>query len=142
LVAGSVAFTLAIALTTKKSGTAAPRLPVSFPRHPHRSLEPWTTNNLGFVNEQYPQAYYPDITYICVAGKAVFGDRTLKNWIAHNSYALTCGTGKTWGDGITPIEAAHLIGAENLTLDGVYHSPRSGTWYGSESIVKQWAAYL
>ncbi|NJK35297.1 MAG: alpha/beta hydrolase, partial [Oscillatoriales cyanobacterium SM2_2_1] len=31
---------------------------------PHRSLEPWTTNNLGFVNEQYPQAYYPDITYI------------------------------------------------------------------------------
>ncbi len=109
---------------------------------PHRSLEPWTVKNLGFVNETYPQAFYGDITYVCVAGKAVFGDRTFKNWIAYNSYALTCGTGATWGDGITPIQAAHLLGATNLTLDGVHHSPRSGVWYGSEPIIREWAAFL
>lgn len=28
-----------------------------------------------------------------------------------------------WGDGIVPVPAAHLSGATQLDLDGVYHSP-------------------
>jgi pimeloyl-ACP methyl ester carboxylesterase len=108
---------------------------------PQRSLEPWTRKNLGFVNDAYPDAFYDDVKYICVAGRSVYGKRFSK-WIAYSSYELTCGTGSTWGDGITPIEAAHLKGAENLVYEGVNHSPKAGTWYGSPTIVTLWAKYL
>ena len=106
---------------------------------PHTSLEPWTRMNLDFVNQNYPDAFYPEVEYICVAGKAVFGEG---NWIAYNSYQLTCGTGRTWGDGITPVMSAHLQGANNLTLEGVHHSPRAGRWYGSPEVVREWAQFL
>lgn len=109
---------------------------------PHTSLEPWTKRNLGFVNDNYPEAFYPEVEYVCVAGKSVYGERTWKNWIAYNSYQLTCGTGNTWGDGITPIVSAHLQGATNLTLEAVNHSPRTGLWYGSPQVVAEWSAYL
>ncbi|WP_017661534.1 esterase/lipase family protein [Baaleninema simplex] len=112
---------------------------------PHTSQEYWTRRNLDFVNENYPGAFYPDVRYLCVAGKSVFGRRRLGGgqWLAYNSYKLTCGEANTWGDGITPIAAAHLAGAENLTLEDVWHSPRSpGRWYGSEDIVPQWSSFL
>ncbi len=51
-----------------------------------------------------------------MAGKAVYGERRLGKWLAYNSYQLTCGRGNCWGDGITPIAAAHLTGATNITL--------------------------
>lgn len=110
---------------------------------PHLSQERWTRPNLEFVNTTYPGAFYPDIAYVCVAGKSVFGRRRWGTWLAYNSYELTCGQGATWGDGITPIAAAHLDGAENLTLDNVQHSPRRNRlWYGSPEVVAQWCSYL
>jgi triacylglycerol esterase/lipase EstA (alpha/beta hydrolase family) len=108
---------------------------------PHTSQERWTLKNLNFVNLTYPGAFYSDVRYVCVAGKAIYGDRW-KSWLAFNSYKLTCGVGNCWGDGITPIVAAHLAGAENLTLAGVRHSPRNGTWYGTPEIVKAWVPHL
>ncbi|HIK16905.1 MAG TPA: alpha/beta hydrolase [Leptolyngbyaceae cyanobacterium M33_DOE_097] len=109
---------------------------------PHMSQERWTLKNLNFVNDTYPGAFYnSDVQYICVAGKAIFGDR-FRSWLAFSSYKLTVGEGACWGDGITPITAAHLIGAENLTLDGVNHSPKGGIWYGSPEVVAVWATYL
>lgn len=109
---------------------------------PHVSQERWTRRNLDFVNLTYPGAFYSDVRYVCVAGKAILGDRW-RSWLAYSSYNLTCGQGNCWGDGITPIEAAHLVGAENLTVDGVRHSPRPGTlWYGSPAIVQEWVGYL
>ncbi|MFN3927422.1 MAG: esterase/lipase family protein [Pseudanabaenaceae cyanobacterium] len=109
---------------------------------PHTSLEPWTKKNLDFVNQNYPGAFYPEVNYVCVAGKSVFGERNWQNWIAYNSYKLTCGEGHTWGDGITPVVSAHLQGAQNLTLEGVNHSPRAGLWYGSPGIVAEWSNFL
>ena len=110
---------------------------------PHFSNERWTRKNLQFVNDNYPGAFYPEVRYICIAGRAIFGQRRPGQWLAHNSYQLTCGIGKTWGDGITPIAAAHLEGAENLVLEGVRHSPRSpGEWYGSPEPLKAWLSYL
>lgn len=109
---------------------------------PHRSLEPWTRRNLGFVNDNYPGAFHDGIKYVCVAGKAVYGKKSLSRWLAYSSYELTCGIGNSWGDGIIPIEAAHLDGAENLVIDGVNHSPRSGTWYGSDAITAIWSACI
>jgi triacylglycerol esterase/lipase EstA (alpha/beta hydrolase family) len=109
---------------------------------PHTSQERWTRKNLDFVNLTYPGAFYAGVRYVCVAGKAIFGDRW-RSWLAYSSYELTCGQGNCWGDGITPIVAAHLEGAENLTLDQVRHSPRSGgIWYGSPDAIATWATHL
>ncbi|AFY75303.1 PGAP1-like protein [Synechococcus sp. PCC 7502] len=109
---------------------------------PHRSKEPWAAPNLDFVNNNYPDAFHQNLKYICIAGKAVYGEKTWKSWLAYSSYELTCGIGNTWGDGIIPIECAHLAGAENLVLEGANHSPKAGLWYGSPELVHKWASYL
>ncbi|NER94864.1 MAG: lipase [Symploca sp. SIO1B1] len=110
---------------------------------PHLSQERWTKRNLGFVNINYPGAFYQDVHYVCVAGKSIYGKRRLGSWLAYNSYELTCGQGNCWGDGITPIAAAHLVGATNLTLEEVLHSPRrEGLWYGSPKTMAAWVQYL
>lgn len=110
---------------------------------PHVSQERWTRWNLDFVNNNYPGAFHPDVRYVCVAGKTIFGQRRRGSWLAYSSYQLTCGQGDCWGDGITPITAAHLAGAENLIVEGVKHSPRAlGLWYGSPSILPTWTPYL
>jgi pimeloyl-ACP methyl ester carboxylesterase len=110
---------------------------------PHLSQERWTKRNLEFVNNNYPGAFYPHVRYVCVAGKAVYGKKRLGSWLAYSSYQLTCGQGNCWGDGITPIAAAHLVGATNLTLAGVRHSPQSpGLWYGSPEVQSNWITYL
>jgi len=110
---------------------------------PQRSLEPWAVRNLGFVNDNYPHAFYDDVEYICIVGKSVQGKKsTPQKWLAYSSYELTCGQGDAWGDGIIPIASAYLDGATNITIDGVYHSPRSGKWYGSPEAIDIWAKYL
>lgn len=110
---------------------------------PHVSVERWTRKNLDFVKIHYPGAFHPQVRYVCVTGRAVFGKRSFGTWLAYKSYELTVGKGDTWGDGITPVEAAHLDGAENLVLDGVWHSPRSpGRWYGSPEVLPNWVGYL
>jgi len=109
---------------------------------PHISQERWTRCNLDFVNQNYPGAFYRDVRYVCLAGKTIFGRRR-DSWLAYSSYQLTCGQGSSWGDGITPIAAAHLEGAENLVLEGVKHSPRTtGIWYGSTQVLPLWVSYL
>jgi pimeloyl-ACP methyl ester carboxylesterase len=110
---------------------------------PHISGERWTRKNLDFVNDHYPGAMYPDVKYICVAGKSIYGEQKIGQWLAYSSYQQTCGVGNTWGDGITPIIAAHLDGAENITIEGVRHSPRTaGIWYGSPEVLCDWVRYL
>ncbi len=110
---------------------------------PHISQERWTRWNLDFVNNNYPGAFYPNVRYVCVAGKSIFGERRRGSWLAYSSYRLTCGQGNCWGDGITPITAAHLAGAENLVVEGVKHSPKAaGLWYGSPQIIPSWVSYL
>jgi triacylglycerol esterase/lipase EstA (alpha/beta hydrolase family) len=120
---------------------------------PHTSQEAWTQRNLNFVNNYYPGAFHPHVNYICVAGKALYGQRSwrLGEWFTYSSYKVTCGKGECWGDGVTPITSAHLPGAVNLTLEGIWHSPHSTQavsknsrylWYGSAEAIKVWAAYL
>ncbi|MFQ3614066.1 MAG: lipase [Cyanobacteriota bacterium] len=118
---------------------------------PHTSRERWTKRNLDFVNDHYPGAFWPQVNYVCVAGKVIQGRRwglgSLREnsltWLAYNSYRLTAGDGELWGDGITPIEAAHLQGATNLTLPDCYHSGRGGRrWYGTPEVVEEWAQHL
>jgi triacylglycerol esterase/lipase EstA (alpha/beta hydrolase family) len=109
---------------------------------PHISQERWTRRNLDFVNHTYPGAYHENVNYVCIAGKAVFGQRW-RTWFTYNSYQLTAGQGACWGDGITPIVAAHLPHAKNLVFEAVHHSPKPGiAWYGTPQVVDQWLPYL
>jgi pimeloyl-ACP methyl ester carboxylesterase len=121
---------------------------------PHTSQERWTRSNLNFVNTHYPGAFHSGVNYVCIAGKSIYGKPSLRlgEWFTYQSYKITGGIGRCWGDGITPIESAHLKGATNLVYDNVQHSPRpSGTgkqgqphycWYGSPEIASQWIQYL
>jgi pimeloyl-ACP methyl ester carboxylesterase len=120
---------------------------------PHTSQERWTRRNLNFVNENYPGAFHPEINYVCVAGKAMYGQPSwrLGEWFTYQSYQLTGGQGQCWGDGVIPIESAHLEGATNLVIEEVQHSPRPTSnrhrinkhrWYGSSDIVSQWSQHL
>lgn len=108
---------------------------------PHVSKERWTRKNLDFVNQTYPGAFYDDIDYVCIAGKAVNGKKA--DWFTLNSYRLTVGKSDVWGDGVVPLSAARLEGARNVVVDDVLHSPRqNAVWYGSPSVVKDWSQWL
>lgn len=40
-----------------------------------------------------------------------------------------------------PLTYAHLEGAEQITLDGVFHSvDKPDAWYGSDGVVDSWLA--
>ncbi|WCJ27684.1 alpha/beta-Hydrolases superfamily protein [Euphorbia peplus] len=62
-------------------------------------------------------------------------------------YKQVCGQADVWGDGVVPVVSAHLEGAVNISLDGVYHSPVGSDdelrpWYGSPLVVDQWIHHL
>ncbi|KAJ6763182.1 ALPHA/BETA-HYDROLASES SUPERFAMILY PROTEIN [Salix purpurea] len=62
-------------------------------------------------------------------------------------YKQVCGQADVWGDGVVPEASAHLDGAFNISLDGVYHSPVGSDdelrpWYGSPAVVEQWIHHL
>ncbi|KAJ8771347.1 hypothetical protein K2173_026524 [Erythroxylum novogranatense] len=62
-------------------------------------------------------------------------------------YKQVCGQADVWGDGVVPEISAHLEGAINISLDGVYHSPVGSDdevrpWYGSPAVVGKWIHHL
>ncbi|KAG0611449.1 hypothetical protein M758_7G142000 [Ceratodon purpureus] len=71
---------------------------------------------------------------------------TLRARIVGQGYKQVCGQADVWGDGVVPEVSAHLEGAENLTFEGVYHSPVGASderpWYGTSKILDQWVHYL
>ncbi|KAL3622375.1 hypothetical protein CASFOL_033786 [Castilleja foliolosa] len=72
---------------------------------------------------------------------------TLRARFVGQGYKQVCGQADVWGDGVVPEMSAHLEGALNISLDGVYHSPvgsddETRPWYGSPVVVKQWIHHL
>lgn len=72
---------------------------------------------------------------------------TLQARLVGQGYKQVCGQADVWGDGVVPQMSAHLEGAMNITLDGVYHSPVGARlpgrpWYGSAGVLEQWIHYL
>ncbi|OIV96279.1 hypothetical protein TanjilG_05119 [Lupinus angustifolius] len=72
---------------------------------------------------------------------------TLRARFVGQGYKQVCGKAQVWGDGIVPQVSAHLEGAINISLDGVYHSPVGSDddfrpWYGSPAVLDQWVQYL
>jgi len=74
------------------------------------------------------------------------GVSRIDSFLAYQSYKSGCGRGDVPGDGVTPIEIAHLPGAICLTLDNVWHGPKSTRerpWYGDEHVLlDNWVQYL
>ncbi|KAH0433770.1 hypothetical protein IEQ34_026953 [Dendrobium chrysotoxum] len=114
-----------------------------------------------------PAVYTSELKYICIAGRYIRGARFISNpnsdiidHIDNNKGASelviterivgsapVCGRADVWGDGVVPEISAHLDGALNISLDGVYHSPVGSDdiqrpWYGSPSVVQKWINHL
>jgi hypothetical protein len=94
------------------------------------------------VEVKYPGAYYfPDVSYVSVAGSALMGDRggSPLARFAFGVYRRLCGTGETWGDGLVPVISALLEGSHQITLSGVYHyGIATKPWYGTAEAVARW----
>lgn len=112
-----------------------------------------TRGLLRNVESRFPGAYHDDIRYLTVGSRKVrsklFGGG-LDGLVALASYLPLAGVADTQGDGIVPIECAHLDGAEQRECDA-YHIafvPGSGTkligtpWYGSRGVLEVWGAFL
>lgn len=114
---------------------------------PHHSQERWTRRSIGFVNGAYPGAYYDDVQYVSLIGRAIQGDPrgSLAQRMAASSYSTVSGPAhaRAWGDGITTLHCAALAGAEFLVVDGVFHSPLHGQpWYGDLAALPRWGRVL
>ncbi len=114
---------------------------------PHHSQEFWTRGSIGFVNETYPGAFYPEVRYTSVIGRAIGGNPrgSLIERVSSSSYATVSGPGaeRAWGDGITTLACAALSGAEYLAVPGVTHSPLHGRpWYCDQAGLARWGRVL
>jgi hypothetical protein len=125
---------------------------------PHQPPPSWvmdmTRGALKQTHENFPGAHHQDqLFYVTVIGNAVQGvapepqrmnpfqiNKTpSRSEFAYNSYRAVCGDGTTVGDGVVPIRAAHLEGALQLNLDGVFHSiDVPDQWYGSDAVLDLW----
>lgn len=112
-----------------------------------------TRGILTWCQDSCPGAYHQEVKYVTVAGKFIQGrplqaEGTWKEKFAGAGYQQVCGEAEVWGDFIVPLPSAHLEGAINVDLEGVFHSPLGaklpffGDWYGSESVVDLWLHYV
>lgn len=101
----------------------------------------WYLTDLA--NELAPGMPYADhLQYTAVVGRYLLGREAghRRERRAFEAYRFLAGQGDVWGDGIVPISAAGLDGADPLVLEGVAHSRKYGrNWYGSsKEIVRRW----
>jgi hypothetical protein len=95
-----------------------------------------------WVQHRSPDAVASDLVrYVCVIGKLLQGNRRggTREKYAYGQYEGICGNGQAWGDGLIPVEAALLKGAQHLVLDKVAHfTGFGGPWYGDRAIIPLW----
>jgi pimeloyl-ACP methyl ester carboxylesterase len=119
---------------------------VIFLGSPYTTAEPWARRSSAFANEHYPGAFYPDIKYVSVIGKAVLGRRngSLAERLAYRAYStLDPQHPDRWGDGVITMASAQVPGAENIVLNGIHHVGILGRpGYGAPSALKVWASSL
>lgn len=154
---------------TRFVSLGSPHLP------PPQGVVDQTRGILNHVQNTCPHAYHEDISYVTIAGKFVKGadlfgrDGSISDRIVGAGYKQVCGESTVDGDGVVPIPSAHLEGALQINLDGVYHSPLGAStltpvpyldsddydersdssyggtlrrWYGHPENLKLWVEYL
>jgi hypothetical protein len=149
------------------------------PPPPDSGLPDQTRGILTWIEANSPGAFHGDVAYTTVAsrylkGAPLFGGSgggsgngggpssssspSLAARLAGAGYASLCGRPDVWGDAITPVETAHLAGAAQVTLDGIFHGPLGASpdpeegavvegvsvsgqryWYGSAPVIDRWA---
>ena len=125
---------------------------------PPDGLAPCATRGaLAYCEQALPGAHVDGIEYVTVAGAAIAGAKPTAGEaaeqtaaqraaaIAYNNYRALSGDGCAVGDGVIPVETAHLPGAMQLTLENVVHSINEAgsaapteRWYGSERVIDAW----
>ena len=103
-----------------------------------------TRGALAWTDSNLPGAFLSNrgVHYLTVASDLITGcdvaEKGTPTRAAYDSYRLVCGQGNVAGDGVVPLESAHLQDASQVTLQ-CYHSirpPRVGdndvraSWYG------------
>ncbi|MEW5308207.1 MAG: hypothetical protein WDW38_000183 [Sanguina aurantia] len=117
----------------------------------------------GWLDTSFPGAFFAPqgVRYTTVAGRTVRGHRDFPRQregtrvpqeYAYDSYFQVCGDGEgIEGDCVVPLNSALLDGANQILLDGVYHSmSKIGTfeesssvvWYGSDDVIDHWLHVL
>ncbi len=99
----------------------------------HPSIAPIDT-----TNKLFPGALHKDseLKYISVAGAATDGTDSTR---ARHRYERLVPDGRVPGDGVVPVEATLLPGAESVVLEDIHHSAVHGRWYGADlPIVERW----
>jgi hypothetical protein len=97
-----------------------------------------------FLDSTVPGAFFaPRIGYLSVASSLVeaAGPRAgFEPWWAGLAYSLLLGRpGRgILGDGMVPVDAAHLEGASQLTFDDVRHGHLGDHWYGDRRVLDRW----
>lgn len=106
-----------------------------------------TRGAVRYVDENFPGAFLSDLFYVSVCGTAVFGNSSAEKgtpqYFAADSYSQVTGSknkGEEIGDGVVPLSSAHLNGAQQITLDGVWHSIQApkNYWYGGDGVIDKW----
>lgn len=99
-------------------------------------------NQIAFAQQAYPGAYWPEVRYVSVIGRGIFGaaDGPPPERGAWQSYRLLGAAGAQWGDGVVPLENGLLDGSRKLVIAGLRHDARPDRpWYGSSpAIVRAW----
>lgn len=90
----------------------------------------WVSGILRYIEANCPGSHHSSdgVQYITIAGRYIKGAPLLGpgSWqqrVVGAGYQQVCGEAEVWGDGVVPVPAAHLDGALNITIEGVYHSP-------------------
>ncbi|KAJ1439116.1 hypothetical protein B484DRAFT_444222 [Ochromonadaceae sp. CCMP2298] len=144
---------------TRSSDFVAGLVTLGAPHFPPREgFADMTRGCLKFVDKSFPGAYLTSkpkgaeksqsVFYITVGGTAVTGDALAEKRsaakFAADSYVQVTGNlengGSEAGDGVVPISNAHLSGAQQITLDGVWHSIQApgNNWYGKPENIDLW----
>ncbi len=91
-------------------------------------------NQIRWADQRYPGAYWPEVSYVSVIGRSIFGDPKgpPPERGADQSYRLISGEGAQWGDGVVPLDYGLLPGSLQIVIPGLRHDPRPDRlWYGS-----------
>jgi pimeloyl-ACP methyl ester carboxylesterase len=115
---------------------------------PHSNQQRWLHGGLmsRWIERRYPGAFYREqVRYASVAGRMVRGDRrgSLLERHAYRFYERIAGEGDVWGDGLVPVQAAVLEGAQQIVLEGVSHfAGFGGPWYGAKQVLPRYLSLI